>query len=169
VPGRRSAASRVVIRAAEPVDGSFLATMLATGAFETPGEALADPHVARYLAGWKRRDDIGIVATIDGRPIAAAWCRVLPASEPGYGYVDDQTPELSIGVERDWRGRGIGTLLLRALLREAARAGHRAISLSVSAENAAALRLYRKLGFVVVGGDEGHPTMLRSIAPAGES
>jgi ribosomal protein S18 acetylase RimI-like enzyme len=66
----------------------------------------------------------------------------------GYGYVDAETPELSVAVLPEHRGRGIGTALVIRLL-ETARVRYRAVSLSVARENPA-LRLYEQLGFEVV-------------------
>jgi GNAT superfamily N-acetyltransferase len=52
---------------------------------------------------------------IDRCKLACRW----PAGETGCGFVDSETPELSVAVRPEYRGRGIGTLLLRRLLAEA--------------------------------------------------
>jgi ribosomal protein S18 acetylase RimI-like enzyme len=49
-----------------------------------------------------------------------------------------------------FRSRGVGTAIMRALMDEAA-AGGMPLRLMVSGENAAALRLYRRLGFRPIG------------------
>ena len=57
----------------------------------------------------------------------------------------------------DWRGQGIGAMLLRRLLAEGARAGL-PVRLSATAGNPAQ-RLYRRLGFRVTGGDGLYDTL----------
>jgi RimJ/RimL family protein N-acetyltransferase len=54
-------------------------------------------------------------------------------------------------VDRSFRGRGIGTRLLRALIAWAARRGYRRIELEVFANNPDAVRLYQREGFVHEG------------------
>src|SRR5438067_13600376 len=127
----------VRIRPAGPDDLPFLREMCAYAAQWRPEDmenrhaALQDPHLSRYIDGWGRPGDVAVVAEERGRPVGAAWVRLFPADRPGFGFVDDRTPELSIAVEPDHRRRGVGLALLRALIREAASAGFPAISLSV--------------------------------------
>ena len=161
-----------MLREAGPGDLPVLADALAAAADWRPGtpqrsgaEALADPHLSRYLAGWPRAGDAGVVAIVDGGAVGAAWYRVLPAHQPGYGFVADDVPELALGVRADARRQGHGTALLAALLERADRDGLSAVSLSVEPDNPAA-RLYARYGFVVVGG-EGALTMLRRAAGPG--
>ncbi len=55
-------------------------------------------------------------------------------------------------VHPDWRGKGVGGLLLDEILRRAATMpGLRQIQLQVTAENAASVGLYRSRGFEVFG------------------
>jgi ribosomal protein S18 acetylase RimI-like enzyme len=118
-------------------------------------EALPDrPELARYVEGWGRRTDRGVLVVDDdsGDRVGAAWLRLLTGGARGYGYVDDETPELAIAVLPEHRGRRLGERLLRDLL-DAARADFDAVSLSVRADNPAR-RLYERTGFrVVPGGD----------------
>ena len=63
----------------------------------------------------------------------------------------------------NYRGHGIGTALLRRLLAAAAHESE-AVSLSVSKSNAA-LRLYERFGFTVVGEPKGGSvTMLKRLS-----
>lgn len=128
-----------------------------------PREVLSRPEISRYVEGWGRAGDLGFVA-IDrngDEPIGAAWLRLLADEEKGYGYVDDETPELGMAVLPGYRGRGIGTSLLNRLLKSAG-ADYRKVCLSVSADNPA-LRLYERVGFERVGEDASSVTMVKRL------
>ena len=125
----------------------------------SPGEAMLRPDLAKYLSGWPWPDDIGVVASIDGRDVGAAWARALTSATPGYGWVSDDIPELTIGVDPAARGQGIGRALLDALILRV-RAAAPALSLSVEDGNTAARTLYENAGFVVVGRVGDSDTML---------
>jgi hypothetical protein len=99
--------------------------------------------------------------------IGAAWCRLFTSAEPGYGFIDEATPELSIGVVEGDRGRGVGDALLAALLERVAAEGGAAVSLSVEPGNARAVRLYERHGFVALAGAGGALTMRRDLTRAG--
>lgn len=157
----------LVVRAARAEHEPFLWRMLATTANLPPAEpppverVRADPCIAPYLAGWGRSGDVAVIAEIEGEPVGAAWFRLYDADHPGYGFVATEIPEISIGVEAEWRGRGVGRALLTALVAMARTNGHGALSLSVDARNAPALGLYRSIGFVeTTGGSAENPTML---------
>jgi ribosomal protein S18 acetylase RimI-like enzyme len=108
--------------------------------------------------------------TAAGTPAGACWLRLFPADDPGYGYVAADVPELSMGVVPGHRRRGVGRLLLRAVLADARAAGLPAVSLSVERANAAT-RLYAAEGFRTVASYEDADTMLASLAdqPGGPS
>jgi GNAT superfamily N-acetyltransferase len=123
-----------------------------------PQTIAAEPTFGRYLAGWLRPDDLGVVAEADGVAVGAAWLRFFDANEPGYGFITADIPEISIGVRRGWRGQGIGGRLLDRLidLARARRIG--ALSLSVEPANPAK-RLYERHGFRPVASNGDAVTM----------
>ena len=155
------------IRPATAADGTFLRRMLAHAANWWPGapeesveEIVGRPGTAHYIEGWPAPRDVGFVAETDaGEPVGATWWRFLPADDPGYGFVDEGTPEMSIGVEPAYRGHGLGTLLLGARIDEGRRHGLPALSLSVDPDNPA-LRLYERHGFRTAGRSGTSLTML---------
>ncbi|MCU1671931.1 MAG: ribosomal protein S18P -alanine acetyltransferase [Frankiales bacterium] len=68
----------------------------------------------------------------------------------GYGGLCDYPDEAfvqTIAVSPATQGRGVGGLLLQALLDEAARRRQRTVSLEVRADNEPAKRLYARFGF----------------------
>jgi ribosomal protein S18 acetylase RimI-like enzyme len=143
--------SDVLIRLGGSGDLEFLRRMLSrAGSWRTDEldeSVLAEPGVARYVEGWGRPGDTAVVAeNADGDLVGAAWYRLFDADEPAYGFVDGQTPELSIAVEPAHRGMGIGRELLDALAERARIAGYSALSLSVEEDNPA-LRLYERAGY----------------------
>ena len=100
----------------------------------------------RYVVNWGRPGDAGVIALDDGFPVGAAWYRLFRADAPGYGFVDEHTPELAIAVVPSRRGRGFGKELLGALMEQARKEGHGALSLSVERANPA-VALYESFGF----------------------
>ena len=125
---------------------------------------LSDPRTARYIAGWPRDTDAGVIAEAGSEPVGAAWARYFPAGDPGYGFVAPDVPELTIGVAARWRRSGAGRALLRALAESAAAAGIRRISLSVERKNFAR-GLYLSEGYTVAdASDPQSDTMVKSLA-----
>lgn len=161
----------VGVRDAGPEDAEFLIDMLLE-AVNWTGEdrmrrrqLLRDKTLSHYVAGWQRAGDLGVIA-VDTTgpaglqiPIAAAWIRRFDSHHPGYGYVADDIPELSIGVLPDHRRRGIATALLRTLTTRARAAGVEKISASVEDGNPAHSML-TAAGFTVVGRNDNADTML---------
>ena len=117
------------------------------GESSPPRSIVDDPAVARYVRNWGRPGDLGFVAQIApaGKPLGACWVRLWSDDERGYGYIDNETPELSLAVWPGHRGRGTGTRLLTNTLRRVAQE-YSAVSLSVTASNPA-VRLYERSGF----------------------
>jgi GNAT superfamily N-acetyltransferase len=108
-----------------------------------------EPKLARYLEGWGGPGDDAVVAVdlFNGHRLGAAWYRLMSSEEPGYGFVDDSTPEIALAILPDHRGRGIGGALLEEIRDVARSRGYEVLSLSVEHGNPA-LRLYERSGFV---------------------
>ena len=159
-----SAESRVVIRRGGPQDLRFLRDMLHHAYYwkERAPEDGPGP-VALYVKAWGRPGDAAMIAIDGGFPVGAAWYRLFTRDRPGYGFVDEKTPELAVAVVPSARGKGIGTALLDALLARARAEGHSAVSLSVDRENAGAIELYERHGFVRVRENEDSVTMLATL------
>jgi GNAT superfamily N-acetyltransferase len=116
--------------------------------------------VYRYVANWGRHGDAGVLALDGPHAYGAAWYRLFTAAEPGFGFVDEGTPELTIAVVPSRRGKGHGAELLEALLDRARADGHDAISLSAAREQSA---FYETFGFEVVEEKPHAVTMLARL------
>lgn len=140
-----------MIRRGGPADVPFLRDMLRHAYYWRWGAPEADDVPAsRYVEGWGRPGDAAVIVLDEGFPVGAAWYRIFRRNAPGYGFVDESTPELSIAVVPSRRGRGFGDQLLAALMRRAQLEGYEALSLSVEPDNPA-LKLYERFGFEKVG------------------
>ena len=119
-----------MIRKASRGDVPFLRDMVRHAYYWRWGAPeTADVPAARYVEGWGRPGDRGLIALDEGFPVGAAWYRLFSTASPGYGFLDEQTPELTIAVVPSRRGRGFGDQLLSALLDQAREDGFPAISL----------------------------------------
>ena len=157
-----------IIRLLEPSDDSFLWEMLyqaiyvPTGTTPLPREIIYQPELAKYVQDWTT-NDIGLIAISESNqtPVGATWIRLFNMNNPGYGYINDETPELSIAVLPEYRNQGIGTRLILDLL-ERITDLYPAISLSVSSDNPA-LRLYQRLDFEVISQFDNSVTMKKTL------
>jgi GNAT superfamily N-acetyltransferase len=147
-----------VIRRGNRQDVRFLRDMLRHAFYWRSGGVVEDASLWRYVAGWGRRGDSAVIALEGGFPIGAAWYRLFSRDEPGFGFVDDQTPEVSIAVVPSRRGRGIGSELLDALVELAGEQGYRGLSLSV-ADDSPAMHVFEKQGFERTDQTDGSWTM----------
>jgi ribosomal protein S18 acetylase RimI-like enzyme len=153
-----------VIRLGSRHDARFLRDML-HHAYYWRERAPQDPmegSVQRYVMNWGRAGDAAVIAYDETGNVGAAWYRLFKEDAPGYGFVDEQTPELSIAVVPSRRGKGYGEELLDALLKQARKDGFEQISLSVEPDNPA-LRLYERHGFRKVGESGRSWTMLARL------
>lgn len=138
----------VVLRRGGPQDVRFLRDMLHHAYYWKERKPDAGPGpVQLYVKAWGRPGDAAMIALLDGFPVGAAWFRLFRASAPGYGFVDEQVPELAVAVVPNARGKGVGSALIGALLERARSDGYAAVSLSVDRHNEGAIALYQQYGF----------------------
>jgi ribosomal protein S18 acetylase RimI-like enzyme len=154
-----------VIRPGGPQDVPFMRDMLRHAYYwrvDKVSES-GEPPVQRYVERWGRPGDTSLIAIQEFQRVGAAWYRLFRNENHGYGFVDEQTPELSIAIVPSKRGGGLGSELLNALLERARADGHDAISLSVE-QGSPAIGLYERHGFAQVGADDGGVTMHCELA-----
>ena len=150
----------MIIRSGGPQDVRFLRDMLRHA--YANASLIGDLPVSRYVDRWGRPGDTAVVGLEGATPVGAAWYRFYKAGEPGFGFVDEETPELSIAVVPSRRHHGYGSQLLAALLERAREAGHPTLSLSVERDNPA-IGLYEKYGFREVASEGNNITMRADV------
>lgn len=94
----------------------------------------------------KSSHDRCLVAETDGKVVGAVWVRIMD----DYGHIDDKTPSFAISLYPEYRGRGIGSELMVKMLDILRENGYEKASLAVQKANYA-VKLYKKVGFEVVG------------------
>ena len=122
-----------------------------------------DVPIGRYVDGWGRPGDTALLAIEGGHRIGAGWFRLFREAAPGYGFVDDATPELTIVVVPSRQGQGIGQLLLAGLIERAQADAYRGLSVSVEKSHPE-IAAYEAAGFEPVAENGLAVTMRRTFS-----
>ncbi len=113
-------------------------------------EIIQLPELQVYITDFgKKPDDICFLAEADGKVAGAVWVRVME----DYGHLEEGVPSFAISLYKEYRGLGIGTELMERMLQELSIRGYEKASLAVQKANYA-VRMYRKVGFEIVGENE---------------
>lgn len=114
-----------------------------------PKSIIQEPNLAKYIDNFGlNKTDLCLVAVENGELIGACWGRLFDEKNKGYGFIDSETPELSIALKQAFRNKGIGTKLIEEIAELYRGMKVKSISLSVDKKNAA-LDLYKRIGFII--------------------
>ena len=144
-------------------DMLYEAIFIPGGEEKLPRDVLDLPEIYRYIKNFGRARDICLVAELEGELVGAIWVRLFSKDEPGYGFFDEKTPELTMAVKAENRSQGIGTLLMEKILQRLKVDGYKQISLSVDKQNYA-YDFYLKCGFEVVDSTEDSYKMVKRLS-----
>ena len=121
-------------------DFLYQAVFVPEGVPTPPKSIISQPELQIYITGFgTKKDDIGLVA------VGAVWVRIMN----DYGHIDNATPSIAVSLYKDYRGYGIGTALMKEMLRILKDRGYKQVSLSVQKANYA-VNMYQKTGFEIV-------------------
>lgn len=99
-----------------------------------PRSIINNPELQVYVEQFGRgRADYALAAEVDSKIVGAVWVRIMN----DYGHIDEKTPSLAISLYKPYRGLGIGTALMEAMLSLLEGKGYESVSLSVQQANAA--------------------------------
>ena len=134
-----------------PILADFLyeAIFIPEGMDKPPKSIIEQPELQIYIADFGKADDLCLVAEAKEKIVGAVWTRIMN----DYGHIDDETPSFAISLYEEYRHLGIGTALMKAMLRLLKEKGYKRASLSVQKGNYA-VNMYRKVGFEVLDENE---------------
>ena len=162
--------ANIQIRPLTSAEIPFLAEMLYTALFVRPGDApfpkeiIRRPKLAKYIKNWGSYSfDQAIVAASGDQLVGAVWGRLFSVEHPGYGFIDERTPEITIAIKPAFRGQAIGTLLLHAIEIPYQELGVTALSLSVD-QLSPAIPLYLRCGYQIHAEEGTAYTMRKAIS-----
>lgn len=130
-------------------DFLYEAVFIPKGMDKPPRSIIEKPELQVYIADFGKADDWCLVAETRQKIVGAVWARIMN----DYGHIDDKTPSLAISLYEEYRGLGIGTALMKAMLLLLKDKKYKQASLSVQKQNYAA-DMYRNTGFEVVDENE---------------
>ncbi len=146
--------SRIVLRAIRPNDEELMLELFNAFSPETKRRRWF------HTKTWMPREELQTYLDNDyERDVAvlATWMDYHGEVPLGVGRYTrhDSEAEVAVVVRDDWQDRGVGTALLRHLIRVAERHGVPTLTAEVTRDNEAMLHLFGKLGFEVENEQDG--------------
>ena len=131
-------------------DFLYEAIFIPEGIDAPPREIINAPELQIYVQDFgKQEGDICFVAEVDKKIVGAVWVRNMD----DYGHVEDGVPSFAISLYKEYRGLGIGTMLMKRMLEELKERGYQKTSLAVQKVNYA-VKMYKNVGFEIIDENE---------------
>ena len=128
----------------------YEALFVEEGQPKLPKSLIKEPELSRYIENFGlQKMDLCLVAVKEEKLIGACWGRLFSEANKGFGFLDSETPELSIAVKSNYRNQGVGSKLIEEIIQLYRTTQVKSLSLSVDKKNPA-FGLYRKIGFEVI-------------------
>lgn len=146
----------MIIRPIKKNEIMLLTEFLYEAIFQKDSNNLAPRTIIQDSSLWiyveefgTKKDDHCFVAEIDGKIVGAVWVRCIKA----FGHIEDNVPEFALSTYPQYRGKGIGTALMRKMLEHLKSYGYSKTSLAVQKDNYA-VEMYQKIGFTICDENE---------------
>ena len=128
----------------------YEAIFIPKGMKKPPREIINNEELQVYVKDFGNyKDDNCIVAELNNKIVGACWTRIMN----DYGHIDDNTPSFAISLYEEYRGKGIGTELMKTMLKLLKNKGYKKTSLAVQKDNYA-VKMYKNVGFRIVDENE---------------
>jgi L-amino acid N-acyltransferase YncA len=139
----------ITVRAATPEDAAAVCAIYNQGIEDRIATLETELRTADERRRWMAaRSPRHPVVVAEHGALVVGWASLNPFN-PRAAY--DHVADLSIYVERGWRGKRVGRRLLEHVIPLARRIGFHKIVLAAFPVNAAGMALYERLGFTTVG------------------
>lgn len=156
----------MIIRPIKKNEIMLLTEFLYEAIFQKDSNNLAPRTIIQDSSLWiyieefgTKKDDHCFVAEIDGKIVGAVWVRCIKA----FGHIEDNVPEFAISTYPQYRGKGIGTTLMRKMLEYLKSYGYSKTSLAVQKDNYA-VEMYQKVGFTICDENEQEYLMICNLS-----
>lgn len=123
----------------------YEAIFIPEGVEPPPKDIINHPDLNIYISDFGGKTDLCYVAEVSKKIVGAAWTRIIN----DYGHIDNETPLLSISLLKEFRNQGIGTTMVKQILKKLKEQGYKQVSLSVQKKNYA-FNMYKNVGFEIV-------------------
>ena len=156
------------IREMKPDEYEFLREMLYEAIYfadenqKLPKSVVFEPHLSKYVDNFGRHGDFAFVLIIENDLVGAIWTRLFPETDKSYGFINEETPELSMAIKENYRNKGFGSQLIAKMFEKLKTNDFEKVSLSVDKQNRA-VNLYRKFGFETISEKGTAFTMLKKL------
>jgi ribosomal protein S18 acetylase RimI-like enzyme len=127
-----------------------------------PKSILDHPDLSKYIDNWGTiSNDLALIAVLKEELIGAIWGRTFSSHKAGFGFVDENTHEISMAVKEKFRNQGIGSKLIDEISKIYFSKGFKSISLSVEKRNRAK-SLYVRKEFIIAE-DKGADVTMKKV------
>lgn len=127
-------------------DFLYEAIFIPKGTQKPPRDIIKNEELQVYVKDFgTKKDDYCLVAEYDHKIVGACWTRIMN----DYGHIDSDTPSFAISLYEEYRGNGMGTGLMKSMLKLLKKEGYGRASLSVQKDNYA-VKMYQNIGFKIV-------------------
>ncbi len=125
---------------------SFVVEKAMVGENKKPTMKVTKEVLDKRLKGIKGKKVVYLVVQADGKVKGRAWIKQNEHD------IQNHIGSLSIHLSKEFRGKGLGDRLLKAIIKEAKKILKiKIITLEVAAKNVPAIKLYEKNGFIKNG------------------
>lgn len=140
-------------------DFLYEAIFVPEGVDAPPKSIINNPELQLYVSNFgNQKHDFALVAEMDQKIIGAVWVRIMN----DYGHVDEKTPSFAISLYKEYRGKGIGTAMMKRMLADLRKKGYEQTSLAVQKDNYA-VKMYQDVGFEIVDENEEEYIMVKHL------